>query len=68
MGEQNTQKKAVDFRSMFVYSEGSSAGSGAGQTAASNKSSLSGETPKRPATLWTVTYRMGPSFRGPWWT
>jgi hypothetical protein len=37
-------------------------------SAASNKSWLAGETPKRPATLWTVTYRMGPSFRGLWWT
>ena len=68
MGEQNTQKKAVDFRSMFVYSEGSSAGSGAGQTAASNKSSLSGEIPERPATLQSVAYRMGDSYRGLWWT
>jgi len=23
-----------------------------------------GETPKRPAPLWTVAYRLGPSFRG----
>jgi len=23
--------------------------------------------PKRPATLWTVAYRLGPSFRGLWW-
>jgi len=53
---------------MFVYSEGSSAGSGAGQTAASNKSSLSGENPKRPATLQSVAYRMGDSYRGLWWT
>jgi hypothetical protein len=23
--------------------------------------------PERSATLWTVAYRMGPSFRGLWW-
>ena len=39
-------------------------GSGAGGRS-SQQSKLAGrETPKRPAPLWTVTYRLGPSFRG----
>ena len=28
----------------------------------------SGVVAQRPATLWTVAYRMGDSFRGLWWT
>jgi len=39
--------------------EAGSDGSGAGGSAASTKSWLVGETPKRPATLWSVAYRLG---------
>ena len=28
----------------------------------------SGVVAQRPATLWTVAYRLGDSFRGLWWT
>jgi hypothetical protein len=42
-----------------------STGAAPAESAASNKSWLAGETRKRPATLWSVAYRMGPSYRGP---
>ena len=51
---------------MFAIVGGCSGGSGAGGTAASNKSSLSGGNPEKASNLVvSVAYRMGDSYRSP---
>jgi hypothetical protein len=60
------QNLSIDNDNLLCDIEAGSGGSGAGGSAASNKSWLGGETQKRPATLAvSVCHRLASGYRGP---